>query len=101
MYYRIQEREEEKQKVFYTTMRAVHHILNNFLQKMMFFKVDESENDLLSEEAQVQYDEMIMATSQQIKKLGEITNINSEEIEKMVYPEKFVNPSISPDENRK
>ena len=89
MYYRIQEREEEKQKVFYSTMRAVHHILNNFLNKMMFFKYSHAETNTLSEEAQKQYDDVIWATSKQIIKLGEITNISPEEIEKTVFPEKF------------
>jgi hypothetical protein len=89
MYNNLKEREEEKIKVFYTTMRAVHHILNNFLQKMMYFRLDKIENDLLSEEEQIQYDEMIRATTEQIKKLGEITSINPDEIEKTVYPENF------------
>ena len=91
MYYRIQEREEEKRKVFLATMSAVHHILNNFLHKMMYLKYLRAENDQLSEEAQKQYDDVIMETSKQIKTLGEISNISPEEIEKTVYPEKFTN----------
>jgi len=90
MYNNLREREEEKRKVFYTTMRAVHHILNNFLQKMMYFRLDKIESDLLSEEEQIQYDEMIRVTTEQIKKLGEITNINTDEIEKTVYPKNFI-----------
>jgi len=89
MYYNLEEREEEKRKVFYTTMRAVHHILNNFLQKLSFFKLDKTESNLLTEEEQVQFDDMIHATSEQIKKLGEISDINTIEIEKTVYPENF------------
>jgi hypothetical protein len=92
MYYRIQEREEDKRKIFIATMSAVHHILNNFLHKMMYLKYLRAENDQLSAEAQKQYDDVIMATSQQIIKLGEISNISPEEIEKTVFPEKFSSP---------
>jgi hypothetical protein len=89
MYYRLQEREEEKKKIFLATMNAVHHILNNFLHKMMYLKYMRAENDQLSDEAQKQYDDVIMATSKQILNLGEISNISPEEIEKTVFPEKF------------
>lgn len=57
-----------------------------------------AENDQLSEEAQKQYDDVIWATNQQILKLGEITDISPEEIEKTVFPEKFTDiPGINAD----
>jgi hypothetical protein len=87
MYYNLEQREEEKRKVFYTTMRGVHHILNNFLQKLMYFRLDKIENDLLSEEEEIQYNEVIRVTKEQIKRLGDISEVNTSEIEKTVYPE--------------
>jgi hypothetical protein len=98
MYYQLEEREEEKRNIFRATMSAVHHILNNFLNKMLFLKYMRAENDQLSEEAQKQYDDVIWATNQQILKLGEITDISPEEIEKTVFPEKFTDiPGINAD----
>ena len=98
MYYQLEEREKEKRNIFQATMSAVHHILNNFLNKMLFLKYMRAENDQLSEEAQKQYDDVIWATNQQILKLGEITNISPEEIEKTVFPEKFTDiPKINSD----
>ncbi|MFA7227629.1 MAG: hypothetical protein WC061_01225 [Melioribacteraceae bacterium] len=88
-YLELEERNREKREVFNTTMRAMHHILNNFLHKMMYFRIVAEENQDAKEDALKQYDQVIKETSAQITKLGEITHITPVEIEKAVYNNKF------------
>jgi len=86
-YNKIIEREKENETIFRTTMDAVQHILNNFLYKMMFYKVTAVENN--NDDVVNQYTKVIDETTKQILRLGEIPNISAEEIEKSAYPEKF------------
>ncbi|MEW6653516.1 MAG: hypothetical protein AB1394_08615 [Bacteroidota bacterium] len=81
----IEDRELEKEAVFISTMRAVQHILNNFLNKMLFFKLVAEEKQSLPEEIVEHYDSVIDETSKQIKRLSSIKEISPEEIEKVAY----------------
>lgn len=85
MWYKIQDRELEKEAVFISTMRAVQHILNNFLNKMLFFKLIAEEKHGLPQEVVEHYDSVIDETSKQIKRLSGIKEISPEEIEKVAY----------------
>jgi hypothetical protein len=84
-YLELEERNKEKREVFNTTVRAMHHILNNFLHKMTYFKDITKEDAAVREEALKHYDQVIKETSAQIIKLGEITRITPVEIENAVY----------------
>ncbi len=85
-YKTLMQREKEKSEIFYATMSAVHHILNNFLHKMLFFKTAAEDNNLFEKEVLDNYSKVITETTAQIKKLGEIDKITQEEIEKTAYP---------------
>ncbi len=82
----LMQREKEKSEIFYVTMSAVHHILNNFLHKMLFFKTTAEENNRFEKDVLDSYSKVITETTAQIKKLGEIDKITQEEIEKTAYP---------------
>ena len=85
MWYKIEDRELEKEAVFISTMRAVQHILNNFLNKMLFFKLIAEEKHGFPKEIVEHYDSVIDETSKQIKRLSNIKEISPEEIEKVAY----------------
>lgn len=85
MWYNIQDREIEKEAIFLSTMRAVQHILNNFLNKMLFFKLVAEEKHSLPKEIVEHYDNVIDETTKQIKRLTNIKEISPEEIEKIAY----------------
>ena len=84
----LESKNKEKVEIFNITMRAVHHILNNFLQKMTYFKEISQASDPEKKEALGHYDEVIKETSAQVIKLGEISKITPAEIEKAVFEEK-------------
>jgi len=76
---------EEKNQLFKTTMRAVHHILNNFLLKMTFFKQAAEESKAIEEETIKIFDKVIFETAEELKKLGNIENPTDEKVNKAVY----------------
>ncbi|KAF0158792.1 MAG: hypothetical protein FD188_2456 [Ignavibacteria bacterium] len=85
MWFKIEDRELEKEAVFISTMRAVQHILNNFLNKMLFFKLVAAEKQNLPQEIVEHYDNVIDETTKQIKKLSGIKEISPKEIERVAY----------------
>lgn len=89
-YRALEQREKEKTTIFLTTMGAVHHILNNFLNKMMFFKLAAEESKEFKNEVLEQYNKVIHETKEQIIKLSDINDISEEEIEKIVYTNRHV-----------
>jgi hypothetical protein len=84
-YIKRMQQQKEKEDLFYSVMKAVHHILNNFLNKMLFFKLAAEENKNFKEDVLSEYERVIRETSVQIQKLGDIENITEEEIEKTVF----------------
>ena len=85
MWFKIEDRELEKEAIFISTMRAVQHILNNFLNKMLFFKLIAAEKQNLPQEIVEHYDNVIDETTKQIKKLSGIKEISPKEIERVAY----------------
>lgn len=62
----------EKEDVYRAMLGATHHILNNFLQKMLLFR-DEAENsEDFDKDVLRQYDQMIAETVAQIRNLDDI-----------------------------
>lgn len=82
---KIEKKVEEKNQLFKTTMRAVHHILNNFLLKMTFFKQVADESKAIEEETIKIFDKVIFETAEELKKLGNIENPTDEKVNKAVY----------------
>jgi hypothetical protein len=82
---KIEKKVEEKNQLFKTTMRAVHHILNNFLLKMTFFKQVAEESKAIEEETIKIFDKVIFETAEELKKLGNIENPTDEKVNKAVY----------------
>ncbi|MGE4488298.1 MAG: hypothetical protein AB7E95_01995 [Kiritimatiellales bacterium] len=60
----------EKLKVYRSTVRVMNHILNNFLQKMLLFKLTADETEGFDPEVLRQYDTIIDEATAQIKALN-------------------------------
>jgi len=84
-YRALEVREKEKSEIFVATMSAVHHILNNFLHKMLFFKQAAAESNEFKNEVLEIYSKVIDETSEQITKLSNIDKITCEEIKQTVF----------------
>jgi hypothetical protein len=76
----------EKCMIFHSTVTAMHHILNNFLNQMQLFKIEASENKAFDKEILELYDEVIHEASEQIQRLSEIKVPTEELIKEAVYP---------------
>jgi hypothetical protein len=83
---RLLAKEKEKKESFEATLAATHHIMNNFTFKMTYFRMKMEESGQFEDEVFELFDEMIQSTTDQVSKLGGVTDITPENIEKSTYP---------------
>lgn len=79
-------KEAEKRKVFLSTVSATNHILNNFLNKMLLFKLEAERCSDFDKGKLALYDQIIYDTTKQIKKLESITELSAKNIKETVFP---------------
>jgi len=68
--------EQEKRALFLQTMRAVNHILNNFLNNMQYFKLTAEESSALEPSVIDEYDTVIHETAAKIRDLSAIESLD-------------------------
>lgn len=78
--------EEEKRRIFTTTVAASQHVLNNFLNNMLYFQQQAKESRALDEKTLKLYDAVIHDAAEQLRKLGEISEISEKNIRETIYP---------------
>ncbi|QHI70169.1 hypothetical protein [Tichowtungia aerotolerans] len=76
--------EKERLKIYRKMMKAVEHILNNFLQKMMLFKLTAEKTKGFDPKILFFYDHIIDETTEQIKALGSIQKPDERSIENVI-----------------
>jgi hypothetical protein len=76
--------ETERLKIYRKMMKAVQHILNNFLQKMLLFKLTAEKTKGFDPDALNLYDRIIQETSEQIETLGALQKPDEESIENLI-----------------
>ncbi len=84
-YLRLLEREKEKERIYFATMGAVQHVLNNFLNKMEYFKMEAEESGAFSKETMDLYSNVIKETSGEIQNLSNLKDITEEKINNIVH----------------
>ena len=93
--------EAEKIKVYKAMLRANHHILNNFLNKIEFYKLKSEEANDYSEEINSLFDQIIAGTLDQVEALSHLKNINENSITNCYCPKpaqnKKANSTAQPD----
>lgn len=78
--------EIEKLKIYRVTLKAMNHILNNFLQKMLLFKLTAEETKGFNPEILKQYDTIIREATAQIDALECITDPDEKIILQTIEP---------------
>jgi signal transduction histidine kinase len=84
----LQQHEEEKRRLFRSAISASQHILNNFLNNMLYFQHKAKESKALDPETLKLYDQVIHDAAEQLRKLGELSDISENSIRATVYPKK-------------
>jgi len=85
--FRIQEKEQEKLKLFQATVGASNHILNNYLQQMLLFKLEASNCRDFDPQLLELFDQIMDDTSAEVRKLEQLVDLNPASVEKAVYPQ--------------
>ena len=78
----------ERFKIYTKMVKAMQHILNNFLQKMMAVQMTVEEQADIPPEAKNLYNQIIDETIKQIETLGSIETPNEDNIEDAIRPAK-------------
>jgi signal transduction histidine kinase len=78
--------EEEKRRVFTSAVAASQHILNNFLNNMLYFQQQAQASRALDEKTLELLNTVIHDAADQLKKLGEISEISEKNIRDTIYP---------------
>jgi len=81
---RAEEQEQEKHDIFHATVKASHHILHNFLNQMMLFKLEAEDSEDFGEDVLVLFDEVMIEAKMQIEKLSTVTDLTKEQIEQAI-----------------
>jgi len=85
-YRKLLAREKEKREIFDATMAAVQHILNNFLNKMLLFKMAAEDSKDFDKETLDLYDDVIHEAEMQIKILSSTQELTAKQIHQSIYP---------------
>lgn len=85
-YRRLLAQQEEKRRLFGATMRAVQHILYNFLQSMNLIRHEARRTPHFSPEVLDLYEQVILTTRDEIARLSAIEEPSEETISRTVYP---------------
>lgn len=78
--------EEEKSKIYRAMLFGVHHILNNFLHQLQYFRIKADATTGFDKNVLQLYDRMIDDTMRQVAAMGEVTELDEDSIRKSVMP---------------
>jgi len=79
--------EIEKIKIYKAMLYSSHHVLNNFLNKMQYFKMTAEEMPEFNPKVLVLFDSTIDEASEQIQALSNISKIDEASIHASVLPQ--------------
>lgn len=83
---RLNQIEMEKLKIYRSMLKSTHHILNNFLNQMMIFKMEAENTSEFDPNILALYDKIINDAKIQIEALGKIDKISAKNIENSIFP---------------
>ncbi len=80
--------EHEKVKVYRAMVSSAHHVLNNFLNEMLLFKMTAEDIPEFDREVLDLYDKVMDDAKRQIKSLSSITKVSEDRIKESVMPKR-------------
>ena len=98
----ITQKQLEASRIYTSMIHATHHILNNLLNQMQFFKIGALKCKDFDQEVIALYDDAIDEASELIESLSHVENITEENILASVDPNNIENLSnkANPDETK-
>jgi hypothetical protein len=96
----ITQKQLEASRIYTSMINATHHILNNLLNQMQFFKIEALKSKDFDQEVLTLYDNALDEASELLERLSQIENITEENIWASIDPNKLGNSSnkANPDE---
>ena len=85
----ITQQQLEASRIYTSMIHATHHILNNLLNQMQFFKIEALKSKDFDQEVLTLYDNAINEASELIERLSQVENITEENIWASIDPNKI------------
>lgn len=82
-----QKLEMEKKKIYEAMLSSSHHILNNCLNQMQIIKLAAEKTPGFDPQVLKMYDQIVEEANTQIKRLGEVLELDGESIKSSVRPQ--------------
>lgn len=96
----IEQKKLEASRIYESMIGATHHVLNNHLQQMQYFKIKALKSKGFDQETLDRFDKAISDTSDLIQKLSQVENITEDNIWASVDPNntKTLSNNTGPDD---
>lgn len=85
----ITQKQLEASRIYTSMINATHHILNNLLNQMQFFKIEALKSKDFDQEVLTLYDNAFDEASELLERLSKIENITEENIWASIDPNKI------------
>lgn len=79
-YKKVQKKEQEKSQIFCATISAVQHVLNNFLNQMMLFKLEAENSQDFDKGVLNIYDKVIDEAAEKVDSLSSVNELTEKKI---------------------
>lgn len=80
------QKEQEKHEIFNATLHSTHHIVNNLLNQMIFFKMKAKESNAFDAETTELFEEVMKEGGELLKKLGAVKELTEDSIMASIAP---------------
>jgi len=77
--------EKEKRSIFFATVSASQHVLNNLLNNMQYFKLKIDQSNAMDEETKALFEKSINDAEVLVKKLSSVEELNEDTIKQSVH----------------
>lgn len=83
----LNQKEQEKRRIFNAAVQSTQHILNNLLNQIMYIKMQLEEDEVLSDELKQTLEDILASGSNQVQALSQVEDMSEDAIRQSVYPQ--------------
>ncbi|MDH3976207.1 MAG: hypothetical protein OEV42_18195 [Deltaproteobacteria bacterium] len=87
---KLLKKEEEKERIYFATVRSTQHILNNLLNQLQILRIEADNNPDFNKEIKLLFEGSLKEGQLMVKRLSSIEELTEENIRNSVLPEEIM-----------